>query len=164
MLVFTLALLASGADPVKPEFSYTDFSRPADKVAASVEKNKVVFTVTSTRGIGGATINLKEGAWPREVVILLTYEDGKGFKSLENFRLATDRVVAAGSIKSSGKVPFAFLGAKGEGEKEMVPDESGGTLDIKIVQTDKAIELRFPPNLLNGSKLVTLSWIDAYRR
>ena len=59
---------------------------------------------------------------------------------------------------------FAFLGAKGEGEKEMVPDESGGTLDIKVVQTDKGIELRFPPNLLAGSKLVTFSWIDAYRR
>ncbi len=163
MLVLTLALLAPGADPVKPEFTYSDFSRPVDKIAASVEKNRVVFAVTSTRGIGGATINLKEGMWPKEVVILLTYENGEGFKNLENFRLATDRISATGSIKSSGKVMFTFLNGKGEREP-LEPGDSGGTLDIKIVQTGKGIELRLPPDMIVGSKFVTLSWIDAFRR
>ncbi len=162
MFVAALVLLTA-ADPGKPEFTYGDFARPADKVAATVEKNRVVFTVTSTRGIGAATINLKEGAWPKEVVILLTYEKGEGFKNLENFRLTTDRISATGSIKSSGKVTFAFLNAKGEREP-LEAGDSGGTLAIKIVQTDKGIELRLPPDMLVGSKFVTLSWIDAFRR
>ena len=161
MLVLTFALLAG--DPVQPQFEYTALSQPADKVAATVEKNRVAFAVTSTRGIGGATINLKGGEWRRDVVILLTYADGTGFKNLENFRLRTDRISATGSIKSSGKVMFTFLDAKGERE-ELEPGDSGGTLDLKMVQSDKGIELRLPPNMLAGSKFLTLNWVDAYRR
>jgi hypothetical protein len=160
-IVLTLAL-AAASEPAKPEFQYTDFSRKEDKVEASFEKDRVVFTVISPRGIGGATIKLKAGEWPKEIAIRLTYGD-EGFKNLENFRMSTARVAASGAIGSSGKVPFTFLDAKGDTEP-LESGHEGGTLDMKVVKTDKGIELRLPPRMLVGSKTLTLSWIDAFRR
>ena len=162
MTPVVLAAIAIAAPPA-PGFEYSDFGRKGDKITANVGKDRVVFTVSSPRGIGGATITLKGGEWPKEVAILLTYSSGQGFQSLENFRLRTARLAAAGSLNSSGKVPFTFLDGKGDTEP-LETGHEGGTLDVKVEKTDGGMELRLPPRMLVGSKSLTLGWIDAYRR
>jgi hypothetical protein len=150
-------------DPPKPEFTFSDFSVKGDTITATLVKDRVVFTVVSTNGIGGGTINLKAGDWPKEIVILLTYSGDRGFANLEHFLLKTARIRASGSLGASGKVPFSFLDRNGEIE----PLESGwegGTLDLKVVKTARGIELRLPPRMLVGSKSLEANWIDAFRR
>ena len=91
-IVFALAAIAA---PSKPEFTFSDFSWKEDTIRATLNKERVVFTVVSLSGIGRGTINLKAGNWPKEIVILLTYSDSEGFQNLENFRLKTARIRAS---------------------------------------------------------------------
>src|SRR4051812_17779232 len=93
----TAAGAARAADPAY-EFA---LKKADDAIAAAKDGDKVVFTVTGKSGIGGGTITLKEGQWPKEVVLRFQHGKGQPFKGLEDFHLTTARFKVDGSQKTS---------------------------------------------------------------
>src|SRR5262245_1853966 len=74
------------------------------EVAVREEKSRTLFVVTSQTGIGGATVRLASGAWPRDVAVRFLYSAQKGFATLESVRLTTARLQAHGALAQSRKV------------------------------------------------------------
>src|SRR5262249_60224261 len=134
--------------------------RPADALAVEATADRAVFTVTSRTGIGGATLTLKSGAWPRAVVLRLKYADGRPWRYLEGLTLVVGRMQARGSMADTGKLPFVFAGADGR----FPPDTpAAGTWAVTIRPRDGVMEVVLPPDLCTGEKSVTVNWVDLYR-
>ncbi|MBN9518213.1 hypothetical protein J0H58_06795 [bacterium] len=161
--VLLVVALAGGAAK-EPSYK-VEVRKAADTVVARTEKDRTVFLVTSESGIGGADITLTGGAWPERVTLRFAYEKGKPFRSLEDIRLRTDRVVVQGAEKQSGRMRFCFVGADG-GQDVIEPGgaEPAGYLDVRVRPGADGLDVTLPANLLRGSRQLRLSWIDAFRR
>jgi hypothetical protein len=138
----------------------------ADSVVAQKEKDRTVFVVTSESGIGGATIVLTGGEWPANVTLRFVYRKGRGFDMLEDIRMSTDRVVVAGTQKSSGKMPFCFAGPDSDKQDVIQPGgrEAAGFLDVRVLHKNEAMDVTLPAHMLRGSTRLRVAWIDAFRR
>jgi len=130
--------------------------QPGDSIAAGANAERTTFAITSRSGIGGGTISLTNGTWPKHVSVLL-----KGFRNLESFSLTTSRLRASGSLKMSGKIPFYLVDASGRFDSSEQP---AGYVEIVVQKCDEGMEIMLPPNLLADSKKLTMGWIDAYRQ
>ena len=165
LAVLGLAILASGvgraaetaattkAAELKVEFA---FQKKGDAGEIAVEGGRVVLTVKSGGGIGSMKVKVTQGAWPKEVVVRMTYTDGKGFTNLESVSATCGRMVAAGDLKSSGHFQLLLLNAEGQ------PKEAG-TIAVKVVATEKGLEVRLPEAFVVGGEDLKVGWIDAFR-
>ena len=111
-MLLVAALIAGGQEGAAKEPTYQAQTHKAeDSVVARNEKNRTVLVITSQSGIGGADIVLASGAWPEKVTFRFLNSEGKAFRTLEDIRLYTDRVLIQGAHSMSGKMPFRFVGA-----------------------------------------------------
>jgi hypothetical protein len=142
----------------------------AKGVALLMEDKQAVFVVTSEKGIGNATVRLKSGKWPENVVLRFQYKEGSGFEMLESLDLRTDRFRISwqpSRDKNGGRkwgeqqLGFSLADADGKFAKDA---PTAGYFVGKVEKTKKGIEVRLPANAFAGSKEVSLSWIDAFRQ
>jgi hypothetical protein len=152
--VLTVVGAARAPEPVY-EFAV---KKGDDAIAATKDGDKVVFTITGKSGIGGGTVTLKEGQWPKEVVLRFQHAKGQPFKGLEKFQLTTAHFKVDGSQKTSKAMPFSLAGDDGK-----FAAGPAGTLNVVVDETKDGLEVRLPANLLAGSKTVELAWIDVFR-
>jgi exo-beta-1,3-glucanase (GH17 family) len=147
----------------EPTFEFK-FRKPADGITVAKEAKRTLLVVNSPSGIGDSTITLKAGQWPENVTLRFQHGKDKGFTSLEEFRLTTERVQIEGSKALSGKFRFAFLDAKRTPVAiEPGKREAAGVLDVPVTVHDGAIEVALPTCLFVGSREIRLAWIDAFR-
>src|SRR5437868_4615017 len=98
LLVAALILVQPDREVKEPTYKIA-VRKAADSVVAQKEKDRTVFVITSESGIGGADIVLASGVWPENVTLRFLYSKDKGFPTLEDIRLYTDRVVVQGTQK-----------------------------------------------------------------
>lgn len=154
LILMTLAFSLTGKDEAKYQFA---LKKPKDAVAERKEEKRTVFVVTSKSGIGGVTVTLADGRWPRDVVLRLQYAKDRGFSSLESFGLQTSRLSVDGSLRTSGRMELYFLSPEGKAEA------AAGKVNVKVESRDGALEVTLPAHLLTGAKEVSFNWIDAFR-
>lgn len=163
MRCLLLLLLLAGiayAEEAKPPRLDAAFRRGGGTFACRVDGAAGVFTITNASGIDGVTLTLREGAWPRDVVIHYRYDAEHGFRMLEHFSVETPRLVVATFLHNPDPPAFRFKNADGTLDKDA---KDAGTLNLVIIRTETDVEVHLPPNLLAGEKTVTLEWVDAYR-
>ena len=138
-----------------------ELKKKADSVSVKPDKDRIVISVISESGIGGATLTLAEGKWSKNVVLRFQYTKQRGYDKLESLKVTTDILQFTAST-SDTKIPF-FRADKdgkfpGEGAK------SAGTLELKVGKAEDGLEVTLPDNWFAGSKKVQLAWIDAFRQ
>src|SRR5262245_53040915 len=106
LLVAALIVGQPGREAKEPTYKVVEVRKAGDSVVAQKEKGRTVFVVTSESGIGGTVVVLAGGEWPENVTLRFQYSKGKGFRTLEDIRLNTDRIVVQGMQKKSGRMPF----------------------------------------------------------
>jgi hypothetical protein len=145
-LVLTVTASAT-AEPPRYEFQVV---KPGDAIVAKERDKRTVFVVSSKAGIGGGEIRLAAGDWPADVTLRFEYVEGlgNGFKTLEDFSLATGRLRVAGSHKQSGALPFYLADAAGQYAKDQPP---AGHLRVTFAPKDGALEVTLPTHLLVGA-------------
>lgn len=166
MRMLKLALLAAAlaAPALAAELDVAlKLKKKDDSARVEPGRDSVRIVVKSGGGIGGMTLTPRSGAWPRSVSVRLTYATGKGFENLEGFGLTTPTVTASGGLRSSGKLPFAFVSGAMKHDAAEDPRTTGGLLNVKMERTPQGIEITLPPHLLTDRQPLDLSWIDAYR-
>jgi hypothetical protein len=150
--------------PVKTEPRYQHWAE-GDSVTVVTEGKRTVFVISNQYGIGGVTIRLKTGQWPREIALRFQHEKGKGFHKVESFALTTDRLQAAGRlVDGTDHLSFSLRNAEGTFDDGTGGRVISGTVNIRGEKGKDGIEAKLPANLLVGSKEVTISWIDVFRR
>lgn len=140
----------AGGEPV------FEFKRAKTDDALFANKEGTTFTILSKSGIGGATINLTKGQWPKSVSFRFQYADLKPFKGLESFKLSTAKFKVDGSMKENGKMPYFVATKDGLFERK-------GTADVQVKQDKEHIDVTLPADLLKGVTSVELKWVDFYR-
>jgi hypothetical protein len=143
------------------------FARRA-KVNVAVADGNAVFTVTSPRGIGGATIERTGEKWPKAVILRLH------LRGLESLTISCgDMTLAASVLSHSGNARLLHLGTKGEEGPRLTKDSPYWT-DVRVLDAlGKAItglpdkggyfELVVPQAMLEKGKAMKVEWIDFYR-
>jgi hypothetical protein len=160
------ALIAVGPDRAAKEPTYkVELRKAADSVVTQKENDRTVFVITSESGIGGAVIVFASGAWPEKVTLRFRDAEGKAYRTLEDIRLWTDRVLVQGAQKMSGRMPFCFVGVDGKSDAiEPGGAEAAGLLDVRVHRGERGLDVTLPAHVLTGSGKLRLSWIDALRR
>jgi hypothetical protein len=141
--------------PPPPEFEFSNFQSEGDSVKAEVTGQKVLLRVKSTIGVGRCTITPKRGTWPEEVTVLF-----EGLGELEQLQLVAGRLFAEGSRKSSGGFELSMLG----GDRTVAKRSVVGTLKITVEKQKEDIVVVFPAKLLADTDVVTISWVNFFRR
>jgi len=110
-----------------------------DKVDISVIDDTLFVDVTSPSGIGSARLALTSGEWMKKVVVRLKYAADKPFSMLEG--------------------PEATLE-----ELEARHDQAAIHLNVRRFEKKDGFEADLPIGVhQKGSKVLNVSWIDAYR-
>lgn len=162
-LLCVSALIIFAAKPAHAKDTYKfEFPKNKNTDSAQVqqENGKTIFVITSPSGISEVKVTLTQGQWPRQLVLRYLYKKDTGFRYLESWGIRTETIAVHGSQRQSGAMPFYFQTLE---DKSNPSDPPAGTLDIRVQETDKAMEVTLPPNMLQNSKQIQLSWIDAYR-
>jgi hypothetical protein len=136
-----------------PTFEFKP-TKPGDVLSANAEGT--LITVQSKTGIGGGSIKLAKGAWPKTVTIRFQHEAGRPFKGLESFKLNSEKFRIEGSLKDSGTMRYSVL--NNEGKFEPKP-----SIDVRVKPADAGLDVILPPDLLKDVKSIELQWIDFYR-
>lgn len=125
----------------------------------------VVYVVTSPGGIGSARLTAVAGNFPRDVILRFEYGPERGFSRLEGFDLRTERLRASGYVKETAELQFWFLDPREKvaAGSESSPVPPAGVLRPGCAVRRGALELTLPAHLLQDSRTVQLSWVDAYR-
>src|SRR4051812_31309164 len=115
-LLFVAVAMAAAAGAVHAADPSYDFKlkKADDSITAAKDGDKTVFTITGKSGIGAGTITLKEGQWPKEVVLRFRYNDTDAFKTLEQIQLNTAKLKVSGSQKQSKAMPYFKADADGK--------------------------------------------------
>ncbi len=165
LLVAALIVGQLAGEGKEPTYKVVEIRKAEDSVVVQKEKERTVFVVTSESGIGSAAIVLAGGEWPENVTLRFQYSKGKGFHTLEDIRLYTDRVVVQGTEKMSGKMPFCFAGPDEKLDAiEPGGREAAGLLDVRVQHAKEGMDVTLPSHMLRGSTKLRMVWIDAYRR
>src|SRR5262249_39798301 len=139
-------------------------------IALRMERKQTVFVITSGRGIGDATMWLKSGQWPSDVILRFQYKEGSGFEMLESLGVTTDRFQISWApsrdkegLHKWGEQMMGFYLADAEG-KFVKKGRATGYFLGKVEKTKRGVEVRLPANVFTGSKEVKIGWVDAFRR
>jgi hypothetical protein len=156
--MFAIALAAAvllGAADTAPKLDFTyELDKKEDALVTTVEKDRVILLVTSKSGIGGVSVAPRGGKWPKNVVLRLRYEEGRGFGSLEGFWVTSPQMSIEGSLKDSG----SMRASPGDDQKKAIPIKV--TAEVK----DGFLEICLPADTLTGAEKARVRWIDAFRR
>ena len=156
--------------PAPPAFE-VKCRKPDDAVRASDEGGRAVFDITSKSGIGGAVVERTGEHWPDEVVLRAH------LKALESLRLTCGGTTLHASVSShGGSQTLLHLARGGEPEGPELAKGDPGWADVRVMDAEGKpadglpgeggwFELTVPKVVLSdGSKTLTLDWIDFYRR
>src|SRR5437868_2698309 len=77
--ILCLASAVFAEDPSPPKFDWT-LEKPQDRIETKLDGDAVVFELRSKTGIGGGTVVLAAGAWPKKATLRLL-----DFPALEGF-------------------------------------------------------------------------------
>jgi len=154
-ILLGIASRTAPADPPKYEFKSGKFG---ESVEARIEDKYTVFAISGKLPIGGVTIRLTDGDWPRGLILRLNK-----FDNVESFSVTTDRLTfggqlgfSSGGVKAySRKMAFRFPNSKGEFED----GPCTGTLDVVIEKGKEGLDFKLPANLFVGSREVKISWL-----
>jgi len=147
--------------------SFTAFDiktkKPADQIKVKIDGDSTTLDVFSPSGIGGATITLTQGPWPKTVVLRLH------LRGLEYFTASSGKFKLTGSVLShSGNTKRFYLGE--DGKKEPQPESTikvfnaAGKPVEGLPGEGGYFEFTVPRPLLEGEpKSLELGWIDFYR-
>jgi hypothetical protein len=152
---------AMGSPGYQYQFSKTTNSSPSDSIQFIQADQRTTIQITHAFGIGAATLSLKAGHWPRDILLRFQYDQTRGFSMLENLEITTTRFQLYGNPTTSGKLPFRLPDAAGLFPKG---DVVAGEMNVLVENRNRAIEVTLPAHLFTGSRTVKLAWIDAYRR
>lgn len=163
LLLAALAAPLCAAEP--PSFKIT-VKRAQDAVTVKVERDTVVFTVTSPSGIGGASVALERGRWPAAVVVRLR------LSGLEAFAATCGQYKLTASMVSPAEKPKRFYFTVGDDERPLPSeaalrpcDAQGKPITAGLLPEGGYFEVCLPKALFSGaSKPLELGWIDFYRR
>lgn len=144
--------------------------RGEDRVEVCAESGRVMFTVTSPRGIGAATIARRAAAWPKAVMLRLR------LRGLESLTIAAGQVALEVSVSSSPPHTVRLSASEtGKQQEKAVDRGSRYWTEVRRVNADGKpasglpaeggwFELQLPAALLAGNpESVTVRWIDFYR-
>ena len=162
--VVSVVVSLARADDISRDSIISKTTKPEDQVKVKVENGGAIVDVVSPSGIGGATIELKKGAWPTTIVVRLH------IKGLEPFTAVGGKVKLAGYVLShSGNTQRLTLTEEGkDGQREAgttikVFDEQGKPT-AGLPPQGGYFEIALPKALLDGQpKLLEIGWIDFYR-
>jgi hypothetical protein len=163
---------AKTAPTTEPSASTDTFEikcrKPEDRVTVALADGNVIFTVTSPRGIGGATIERKGETWPQAVVLRLH------LRGLESLAISCGEMKLSASVLShSGNARLLHLGTNGKEGPQLTKDSPHWT-DVRVLDAsgkpitglpDKGgyFELAIPTALLEKAKVMKVEWVDFYR-
>jgi hypothetical protein len=165
---FVLTGLGMGADDKAPKFTVTTRKRD-DTVQAQTDNGKVVFSVKSPSGIGGATIERVEKSWPEAVALKLH------LNGLESLVISNGKVKLNVAVSSQDRKLRVRLW-KDDKEAEQFDPKSPYWMDIRVIGADgkpaKDLPLKgghfhmtLPRAFLEGNPMsMSMEWIDFYRR
>jgi hypothetical protein len=172
-LVTYVCLVALAAGPARSDDAESRFQIKArkadDRVVAQLSGDRVVVTVMSPSGIGGATVTRRDERWPGAVVLRLR------LSGMERLEVGNGRVLLSASV-SSGEGHRTTLGLS-EGDRKEVPVDRGSPYwaEVRILEaqdgpagdipaSDRVFEVRLPRALLaSDPPTITLDWIDFHR-
>jgi len=151
--------------PMKETTIEITTKKPADKIKmTTIDKDTATLDVSSQSGIGGATVTLAKGKWPKTIVLRLH------LSGLESFAVSNGKIKLTGSVLChSGNTKRLYLTEIGK-EEEREPGTEIKVLDsagrpVKgLPGKGGYFEITLPKTLLEGeSKSLELGWIDFYR-
>jgi hypothetical protein len=145
-------------------------NKQADSVTVTADGERAIFDIASPSGIGGATIERKNAAWPKQVVLRIH------LRGLESLSLASGDLKLSASVAShSGNPRTLILLKKQAKDAPSLTQDSPYWTDIRVLDAkgkpvsglpdkDGYFEMVVPKALMeeNAGKL-TISWIDFYR-
>lgn len=133
--------LAFRVDPTKPE----------DTAGLASAGNRTDVSITSQRGIGGATLVKLGDVWPSLIVLNLN------LKGLESIAMDNGSIRFEASARAKMNVPYYSSGSGPNATQ-------AGVLNVGIEKKDQFIEVRIPNEMLEGNPdHIRISWIDFYR-
>jgi hypothetical protein len=166
-LVLVMGGMAHAEEPGTP-FRVTT-RKAEDRLSIKRQGDRVVFTVLSASGIGGAAITRQDERWPGVVVLRMR------LKGMERLQVGNGKVTLSASVSSSGE-HRTILGLS-EGDRKEVPVErrSPYWTEVRILDTqdrpsrdiplkDGVFEVTLPRALFaSDPRTITLDWIDFFR-
>lgn len=128
-----------------------------DVVGVETQADRLIVSVTSSRGIGHCTLAVAGGRWPQEIALVFV-----GLRELEDFELTSGGLRAQGSRRDTGRVP-AFAAPTTPTD---AATDATGTLDIRIEKDDAGVRVMLPANLLRdeAADRAKVRWVDWLRR
>lgn len=163
---FALIATSLAAGDGVPPFKITA-NRADDQVAVNFEKDKAIFSVHSPFGISQATIEEAGKQWPDAVVLRLH------LKGLENFKITNGNVTVEGSASLQDGKQHVRLWQDGKEDSPLDAKSlhwihvrifsNEGKLAKELPINDGYFELMLPKAMFEGSRKITVSWIDFYR-
>jgi len=152
MFTVILALFASmvHTDWHEPPFT-VELRKADDSVEVMSTDDTALVTITSTSGIGGAKLIRTREKWPTHITIRLK------LSGLESFRMENRFIRLNTFLGSSKRASYWKIG---HDEKQA----EGGTLEIVVTQTNEAIEVVVPGEMIEGNpEGIRFDWIDFFR-
>jgi hypothetical protein len=168
--VCLVALAVGPAHPDEPQARFQIKTRKADdRVITEVQGDRVVLTIMSPSGIGGATITRQSERWPGMIVLRLR------LSGLERLQVGNGKVTLSVSVASSAD-HRTILGLSDGDQKEVPVDRSSPYwMEIRVLdaqgQPDKGTapkgrvyEVELPRAFLAPNPpTISLDWIDFFR-
>jgi len=158
---------ASGTSAGRTALDYK-VRKADDKVVVTGGDGKEVFSIASPSGIGGMTISRDADPWPQVVVRL-------ALRSMECLEVSCGESAVKVEVSSHGDAAVSQHAMKNNKEGRALDKDSALWLAVKVLDASgKAVkgapgesgcfEVTIPKAMLEGaSKVLKLSWIDAYR-
>lgn len=153
----------------QPDFEVA-CKRDDDTVETAVQAERAVFTVTSPRGIGAATVHRRRPSWPATVNLRLRLH------GLESLTVTSGQVTLGVSVSSSPPHEVRLhVSETGQKQEEPVDRHSRYWTDVRLLDADGKpaaglpandgwFDLQLPPALLaTNPSTLEIRWIDFYR-
>ncbi len=144
--------------------------RGDDRVEVCAESGRVVFTVSSPRGIGAATIERRKAPWPKAMILRLR------LRGLESLAITAGQVTLDVSVSSSPPHTVRRSASEtGRQEEKTIDRNSRYWTEVRSLNADGKpasglpadggwFELQLPSALLaDNPESVVVRWIDFYR-
>jgi hypothetical protein len=160
MMVAILMAWCAVAQADQPALD-VQLQKPGDTAVVEQEEGSTVIAITSTIGIGRATVTSKDGKWPKNVTLRLRYPAKQAFKTLEGFDVTSSKLQIRTSSGNSNKSPFFLIGDDGQPSRDDV--NPSGWLNMEFKPHGEDMDIVFPANLWQGEKKIQIQWIDFYR-
>lgn len=160
-LLMTCAAIGGGAcDDGVPQIE-VQLRAADDSVETEVTAEEAVLVITSSRGIGRATVTLREGDWPERLRLRINLTNLEGIE----VRAGPWRLQSFLEAKQT-EVEYQEAVADDAGEDTPAPAERPAEADLQLVmqQVEGEIEVELPPALLEQRpSSIELQWVDWYR-